>query len=202
MLEIETHGFEQYKALVGLAGQAFSNADLQLVIRGMMRPTPLPDGSGPVMEERLTMAGSIAEQFRTGGRSAYHANQWTGYGKEPVYEYIKRKRGGGSKVGTWDNSKTPLSRSLTDKRDPDHVEFVDDLGGMFGSHRGYAGTFSVGGPITPFDKVAQPARTIQPITDPNAQFAREVARAANRTLLARLGMVHGGDDVPLPRVSP
>lgn len=202
MLEIEVEGLTQYRGLLGLAAEAFSPADLELAIEGMFRETRLPSGDGVVMEERLTLAGAIGDQFETGGRNAYHPRQWRGYDREPVYAYLKRKQGGGSKVGTWDGSKRPLARSLTDKGDPDHVEFVDHLGGMFGSHRGYAGTFSVGGPKTPFDKIPQPARIIQPITDPGDRFALEVARALQRILSDRLAQAPGEPGVPLPRVSP
>ena len=202
MLEIEVEGLTQYKGLLGLAAEAFSPEDMELAIRGMMRETRLPSGRGVVMEERLTLAGAIEDQFETGGRNAYHPTPWRGYDREPVYAYLKRKQGGGSKVGTWDGSKRPLSRSLTEKGDPDHVEFADRLGGMFGSHRGYAGTFSVGGPLTPFDKVPQPARMIQPITDPGDRFAMEVARALQRILSDRLSQVTPEQGAQLPRVSP
>jgi len=192
-MEMKVVGFEGLERAIGVMASAFEPEDVKRIHEGIVRPTPLPGASDPIMRQGFTLEEQAVEAFATEGKTRLLGG-WEGYASEPRYEVYKEERGGGNKVGTWDGSATPLSATFL-RGNFDHIEDIGAQGFKWGSARYYAGSFH-DGQFQPWDEVTAPAR---PIVVINETMAREVARAYQRYIVYKLRAQ--GSDIRSVRVS-
>ena len=196
MVGLEFQGMDGVQRMLGIVATAFDDAAVTLAMQGVIRPTPCPGLSVPCVDAEYTLEEHAKQMFATEGTSQYNNRRWTRYGNEPRYEAYKTGRRAGGKVGTWEGSRNPLSRTLTDKNDPDHIERVGrgvvgmgSAGGIgleWGSTRWYAKAFDEGGPIQRWDNVEQPARPMRPVD--SAELAFRAAKSMQRVLVGRINL--------------
>jgi len=179
-LNVDILGIDGIRRALGVAASAFDAASMTTINSSIIRPTPGPGTSQPIMREAFTLEVQSREAFAQEGKTALLGG-WEGYSREPIYAALKQRKGGGSRVGIWDGSKRPLFETFR-KNHPEHIESVDAAGFVWGSRRSYAGRFHEGG-FQPFDKIRHPGR---PIVIVDRQFGREVARAYQRWLAFKL----------------
>lgn len=196
-------GLDGVERMLGVVAQAFDDAAVKLALQGVIRETPCPGLNVPVVDKKYTLEQHARDLFANEGTSEYSNRKWTRYGNEPRYEAYKTGRRAGSKVGTWEGSRNPLERTLTDRNDPEHIESVYAGAGGFrmewGSARHYARTFDEGGPVQRWDNVPQPARALRPVD--SAELAFRAAKGMQRVLVGRLNLSGGEAGRRLPRVT-
>lgn len=133
-----------------------------------------------LVDKKKSLSGAAVEAFKKGGRNPYQG-AWTGYAREPAYANMKRREGGGSKVGLWDGSQSPLWETF-EEGNPDNIADYDKQGFEFGSSRWYARKFHEGGEhfLAHLGDGPQPAREIIPKAN---KLAAEIARGFQRQVM-------------------
>lgn len=179
-LDVNVLGIDGIRRALGIMADAFDGAALTTINESIMRPTPGPGTSEPIMRAAFTLDQQARDAFASEGRTALLGG-WEGYSREPKYLARKTAQGGGTKIGIWDGSRRPLFATLRDGH-PEHIARADASGFVWGTRRSYAGRFHEGG-FQPFDRVQHPGR---PIVVVDRQFGREVARAFQRWLVFKL----------------
>lgn len=194
MTDLQVVGFEGLQRAIGIMADAFSPADMRAIHEGIIRTMPAPGTSEPIMRTGYTLTEQARDAFANEGRTKLLGG-WEGYAGEPRYAEYKDERGGGNQVGIWSGSARPLWETFTDPQNPDHVEDIGAEGFRWGSARYYAGSFH-DGQFQTWDEVDAPARNVFVI---NEVFAREVARAHQRYIVAKLRAE--GSDISSVRVN-
>lgn len=179
-LSLDIMGLDGVRRAVGIMADAFDAQAMTQINTSILRPTPGPGTSQPIMRAKFTLEQQAEDAFANEGQTALLGG-WQGYSREPKYLERKEAKGGGSKIGIWTGSRRPLFATLK-KGHPQHVEQVDANGFVWGTRRSYAGRFHEGG-YQKWDDVVHPGR---PIVVVDRQFGREVARAYQRWLRFKL----------------
>ena len=179
-LDVAVLGLDGIRRAVGIMADAFDARAMATINGAIIRPTPGPGTSQPIMRAPYTLEQQAEDAFANEGQTALLGG-WQGYSREPVYLDRKIEKGGGRKIGIWTGSRRPLFATLK-RGNPQHVEQVDSKGFVWGTRRSYAGRFHEGG-YQKWDDVIHPGR---PIVVVDRQFGREVARAYQRWLAFKL----------------
>jgi len=185
---MEVDGFDGLERVLGVMVDSLSPQETAEGMRAFVRETRTPGLSVPLVDRDFTLEGHAEDLFANEGKSAYNRRSWVGYAREPKYAAYKIAQGAGEKIGTWLGSESPLSRTLTDKRDPDHIEAVNIVGRVveliWGTARDYARAFSEGGRHQPWDDMENPARQIDPHDTRAAAF--RLGKGLHRRLVAKI----------------
>jgi hypothetical protein len=195
---MNVRGMPQLTRTIGLMASAVSSP--RPVFEAALRPVKPAGFPNVIIRKPYTFEVAIADKFRTGGRNALDQRMWTEYQNERKYAEYKARRGGGTRVGLWNNSKRPLVDTFVNPNNPDHVEWATDAGFGWGSKRSYARDFSDGGVYQKWDGILTPEREVIVVND---QLAMEIARGFQRYVSYSL-MVQGRapSDFGLLRVEP
>ena len=187
-LAVDILGIDGIRRTLGVMASAFDAASMVKINESIIRPTPAPGTSQPIMRAAFTLEMQARIAFENEGRTVLNAG-WQGYSREPKYFAMKKARGAGSKVGIWAGSTRPLFATF-EKGHRQNISKIDARGFIWGSKRAYAGRFHEGG-YQRWDDIIHPGR---PIVVVNREFGREVARAYQRWLSFKMKAAGGGID--------
>ena len=181
-------GFDGLDRALGVLADSLSPRETAEAMEAFIRETRSAGLTVPLVEREFTLEGHAEDLFDSEGKSAYNRKPWVGYENEPKYAAYKEARGAGSKIGTWLGSQSPLSRTLTDRRDPDHVEAINIIAGvvemLWGSVRTYIRAFSEGGRHQRWDNIDNPGRKVD--LDNTRAAAFRLGKGLHRRLVAKL----------------
>jgi hypothetical protein len=176
---IEVNGDRSLERMLGVAASAVKETKpmMEAIVNGEPR-----EGrpAKRLVDKKKSLEGAAVEAFKRQGRNPYQ-DRWTGYEREPVYEAMKQREGGGSKIGVWDGSKSPLSETF-EVGHPENIASWDEGEFEYGSKRTYAKDFHEGGEhyLAEYGDGPRPAREILPKAN---KLAPEIARAFQRHLM-------------------